>query len=78
MNVCCDFWSVYVILLFLCVTLRKEGWGECCGYSKVSVWWPPFVSVKDRAILALIACFELCTCHMSGFMGPGKPSSFCN
>jgi hypothetical protein len=20
------------------VTLRREGWGECCGYSEVSVW----------------------------------------
>jgi hypothetical protein len=36
------------------------------------------VLVKDRAILALIASFELCTGRMSDFMGPGKPSSFCN
>jgi hypothetical protein len=36
------------------------------------------VSVKDRAILASMASFKLCTDRMSGFMGPGKPSSFCN
>jgi hypothetical protein len=36
------------------------------------------VSVKDRVILAPMASFELCTYHMSGFMGPGKLSSFCN
>jgi hypothetical protein len=34
--------------------------------------------IKDRAVLALMASFELCTDHMSGFMGPGKPSSFYN
>jgi hypothetical protein len=36
------------------------------------------VSVKDRAILALMASFELCTNRMSFFMRPSKPSSFCN
>jgi hypothetical protein len=36
------------------------------------------VSVKDHAILALMASFELCTDRMSSFVGPGKPSSFCN
>jgi hypothetical protein len=36
------------------------------------------VSVKDRAVLALMASLELCTDRMSGFMGPDKPSSFCN
>jgi hypothetical protein len=36
------------------------------------------VSVKDHTILALMASFELCTDRMSGFMGPGKSSSFCN
>jgi hypothetical protein len=36
------------------------------------------VSVKERAILALMASLELCTDRMSGFMGPGKPRSFCN
>jgi hypothetical protein len=36
------------------------------------------VSVKDRAILAPMASLELCTDNMSGFMGPGKPSRFCN
>jgi hypothetical protein len=36
------------------------------------------VSVKDCAILALMASLELCTDRMSGFMGPDKPSSFCN
>jgi hypothetical protein len=29
-------------------------------------------------MLAPIACFELCTDRMPGFMGLGKPSSFCN
>jgi hypothetical protein len=36
------------------------------------------VSVKDRAVLASMANPELCTDRMSSFMGPDKPSSFCN
>jgi hypothetical protein len=36
------------------------------------------VSVKGRAILAPMASLELCTDHMSGFMGPDKPNSLCN
>jgi hypothetical protein len=36
------------------------------------------VSVKDRAVLALKACLELCTDCISGFTEPDKPSSFCN
>jgi hypothetical protein len=36
------------------------------------------VSVKDRIALALMASLELCTNRISGFMGPDKPSSFCN
>jgi hypothetical protein len=36
------------------------------------------MSVKDHTVLALMASLELCTYHMSGFMGPDKPSSFCN
>jgi hypothetical protein len=36
------------------------------------------VSVKDHAILALMASLELCTNCMLGFMGPDKPSSFCS
>jgi hypothetical protein len=36
------------------------------------------VSVKDRAILTPMATLELCTDHMPDFMGPDKPSSFCN
>jgi hypothetical protein len=36
------------------------------------------VLVKDRAVLALMVSIELCTDHMSDFMGPNKPSSFCN
>jgi hypothetical protein len=36
------------------------------------------VSVKDHTILAPMASLELCTDHMSGFMLPDKPSSFCN
>jgi hypothetical protein len=36
------------------------------------------VSVKDRVVLAPMASLELCTDRISGFMGPGKPSSFCN
>jgi hypothetical protein len=35
------------------------------------------VSVKDRAVLALMASLELCTDRMSSFMGPDKPSRFC-
>jgi hypothetical protein len=34
--------------------------------------------VKDRAILTLMITLELCTDRISGFMGPDKPSSFCN
>jgi hypothetical protein len=36
------------------------------------------VLVKDHVILALMVSLELCTGRMSGFMGPDKPSSFCN
>jgi hypothetical protein len=36
------------------------------------------VSVKDHVVLAPMASLELCTNCMSGFMGPDKPSSFCN
>jgi hypothetical protein len=36
------------------------------------------VSIKRRAVLAPMASLELCTDCMSGFMGPDKPSSFCN
>jgi hypothetical protein len=36
------------------------------------------VSVKDHVILVPMASLELCTDRMSGFMGPDKPSSFCN
>jgi hypothetical protein len=36
------------------------------------------VSVKDRVVLILMVSLELCTDHMSGFIGPDKPSSFCN
>jgi hypothetical protein len=33
------------------------------------------MSDKDRVVLALMAGLELCTGHISGFMGPGKFSS---
>jgi hypothetical protein len=36
------------------------------------------VSIKDREVLDLMVSFELCTDRMSSFMGPSKPSSFCN
>jgi hypothetical protein len=36
------------------------------------------VSAKDRAILVPMTSLELCTDRMPGFMGPSKPSSFCN
>jgi hypothetical protein len=36
------------------------------------------VSVKDRTVLTPMASLELCTDRMLGFMGPNKPSSFCN
>jgi hypothetical protein len=36
------------------------------------------VSVKNHAVLTLMASLELCIDHMSSFMGPDKPSSFCN
>jgi hypothetical protein len=36
------------------------------------------MSVKDHAVLALMASLELCTDHMSGFMGPDTPSNSCN
>jgi hypothetical protein len=36
------------------------------------------VPVKDRTVLAPMASLELCTNRIPGFMGPSKPSSFCN
>jgi hypothetical protein len=36
------------------------------------------VSVKDRVVLAPMASLELCTDRMLSFIGPDKPSSFCN
>jgi hypothetical protein len=36
------------------------------------------VSVNDRIILAPMASLELCTDRISSFMGPDKPSRFCN
>jgi hypothetical protein len=36
------------------------------------------VSVKDHVVLAPLTSLKLCTDHKSGFMGPDKPSSFCN
>jgi hypothetical protein len=36
------------------------------------------VSIKDRAVLASMTRFELCTDRLLGFMEPSKPSSFCN
>jgi hypothetical protein len=42
------------------------------------MWLPLPVSVKDRAVLALIASFELGTDRVLCFMGLHKPSSFCN
>jgi hypothetical protein len=47
-------------------TLKREGQGECCVYSEVSMWSPPPVSVKDRGVgtreqvvNVLIACWCL-------------------
>jgi hypothetical protein len=31
-------------------TLGREGRGECCVYSDISVWYPPSVLVKDRGV----------------------------
>jgi hypothetical protein len=36
------------------------------------------MSVKDCVVLAPMVSLELCTDYMSGFMGPDKPSIFCN
>jgi hypothetical protein len=36
------------------------------------------VSVKDCTVLVLMASLEFCADRMLGFMGPDKPSSFCN
>jgi hypothetical protein len=36
------------------------------------------MSVKNCVVLAPVIRLELCTDHMSGFMEPDKPSSFCN
>jgi hypothetical protein len=33
------------------------------------MWYPMSVSVEDHTVLALMASFELCTDHMSGFYG---------
>jgi hypothetical protein len=36
------------------------------------------VSVKGHTVLVPMARLELCTDHMSDFMGPNKSSNFCN
>jgi hypothetical protein len=36
------------------------------------------VLIKDRIIFTLMVSLELCTDRILGFMGPDKPSSFCN
>jgi hypothetical protein len=59
-------------------TLKREGRRECCCYSEISTWQPPFVLIKDHAVLAQMASFELYTDRMSDFMGPDKSSNFCN
>jgi hypothetical protein len=59
-------------------TLGREGWGECCDYSEVSMWWPSFMSIKDHVVLTPMISFELSTDRMLSFMGPNKPISFCN
>jgi hypothetical protein len=42
------------------------------------MWYPSSVSVKDHAVLVPMASLELYTSRMLGFIGPDKPSSFCN
>jgi hypothetical protein len=59
-------------------SLGREGRGECCGNYEVPMLQSPPMSVKDRTVLAPMANFELCTGRMLGFMGPDKPSRFCN
>jgi hypothetical protein len=41
--------------------LGREGQGECCVYSKVSMWYPSSMSITDHTILAPMASLELCT-----------------
>jgi hypothetical protein len=53
-------------------SLGREGWGEV-----TKVVAPACVN-EGPVVLAPMASFELCTDHMSGFMGPGNPSSFYN
>jgi hypothetical protein len=36
------------------------------------------MSIKGHTVLAPMASHELCTDRMSDFIGPDKPSSFCN
>jgi hypothetical protein len=36
------------------------------------------VLINDWVVLAMMESLELCTDRMSSFMGPDKPSSFCN
>jgi hypothetical protein len=36
------------------------------------------VLIKDHIVLAPMTSLELCTDHMLDFIGPDKPSSFCN
>jgi hypothetical protein len=38
----------------------------------------PSMLIKDCVVLAPMVSFELCTDRISGFMGPGKSSSFFN
>jgi hypothetical protein len=56
----------------------KDGESVMAIPSEVSMWSPSSVSVKERTILAPMASLVLCTDHMLVFMGPNKPSSFCN
>jgi hypothetical protein len=59
-------------------SLKRQGWESAMVIPRFQDCSPPPVSVKDRTILVPMTRFELCTDHMSDFMGPDKSSSFCN
>jgi hypothetical protein len=54
-------------------TLRREGWGECCGYSEVFYVVAPPVLVKDRWVSTREQVLNVSITYR--WYGLGKPSS---
>jgi hypothetical protein len=54
-------------------TLRREGRRKCCGYSEVSMWQPPPVSVIDQGVGTREQVLNVPIAYR--WYGPDKPSS---